>query len=279
MEITGKFDKRKAETSRASSGKSSREQHGTSQVAVVVSDKSDFAPDIHQVILLEPCYGLALVAKDGGGSELNYSEAVEVQDFQGIYYFKSGCLQLGYTNSMPYDHPLDRQGHIASILHSGTAAYSSFIGLVASGIPITTRVESRDIHHQYFDIIGTIPGQDDHNIWGSLHFLPLVTKVFLPHYDSGTFLSHLAEGEYGFDIKGSNCINMYQMYVVVPTVRHGIPHVGVGVVFQCSSLHVGDIEDCTIFLKTFFAHCESSVNGAPSQAFFLRKRREMGPLC
>ena len=103
--------------------------------------------------------------------------------------------------------------------------------------------------------------------------------MFLPHYDSGTFLSHPAEGEYGFDIIGSNCIDMYQMYVVVPTVCCGIPYVGVGLVYRCSSLHVGDIEDCTIFLKTLFTCCESSVDVVPSQAFFLRKRRELGPLC
>ena len=92
MEITGKVNKRKAETSRAGSGEPSGEQQGTSQVTVVDLDQSDFAQDIHQVILSEPCYGLPLIAKDGGGSELNYSEAVKVQDFQGIYYFESGCL-------------------------------------------------------------------------------------------------------------------------------------------------------------------------------------------
>ena len=68
MEITGKVSKRKAETSRASGGKPSGEQLGTSQVTVVVLEESDFAPDIHQVIPLEPCCGLPLVAKDGGGS-------------------------------------------------------------------------------------------------------------------------------------------------------------------------------------------------------------------
>ena len=208
MKITGEVGNRKAETSRAGSGEPSGEQPGTSQVTVVVSEESDFTPDIHQVIPLEPCCGLPLIAKVGGGSELNYSEAVQVQYFQGIYYFKSGCLQPGYTNSMPYDHPLDQQGHIAAILHSGTAAYSSYIGLVASGISITTRVENSDIHQQYFDIVGTISGQDHHKIWGSLHFLPIVSNMFLPRYNSGTFLSHLAEGEYGFDILGSNCIDM-----------------------------------------------------------------------
>ena len=70
VEITGKVGKREAEASRASSGEPSREQPVTSQVTVVDSEESDFAPDIHQVIPLEPCYGLPLVAKDGGGSEL-----------------------------------------------------------------------------------------------------------------------------------------------------------------------------------------------------------------
>ena len=107
MEITGEVSKRKAETSRATGGEPSGEQLGTSQVTVVVSEESDFTPDIHQVIPSEPCCGLPLVAKDGGGSKLNYSEVVQVQHFQGIYYFESVCLQPGYTNSMPYDHQLD----------------------------------------------------------------------------------------------------------------------------------------------------------------------------
>ena len=60
MEITDKVNKRKAETYRAGSGEPSGEQLGTSQVTVIVSEESDFAPDIHQVIPLEPCYGLPL---------------------------------------------------------------------------------------------------------------------------------------------------------------------------------------------------------------------------
>ena len=112
----------------------------------------------------------------------------------------------------------------------------------------------------------------------AFHFLPLVSNVFLPCYESGTFLSHLAEGEYSFDILGSNCIDMYQMYMVVSTIRGGIPYVGVGLVYRCSNLHIGNIKDCTIFLKTFFTRCESSVHVAPSQAFFLRKSRELGPV-
>ena len=89
------------------SAKPTGEQPETSQVAVVISGEIDFAPDTHQMILSEPHYGPPLVAKDSGGFKLSYSETVQVQQFQGIYYFESGCLQLGYTNSMPHDHPLD----------------------------------------------------------------------------------------------------------------------------------------------------------------------------
>ena len=92
MEITGKVSKRKAETSQTGSGEPSGEEPGISQVIVVVLEESDFTPDIHQVIPLEPCCGLPMVAEDGGGSKLNYSEVVKVQHFQGIYYFKSSCL-------------------------------------------------------------------------------------------------------------------------------------------------------------------------------------------
>ena len=68
-------------------------------------------------------------------------------------------------------------------------------------------------------------------ILGSLHFLPSVLNVFLSRYDLGTFLSHLAAGEYGFDIIGSPCIDIYQMYVVVPMFQGGIPYIGVGLVY------------------------------------------------
>ena len=124
-----------------------------------------------------------------------------------------------------------------------------------------------------------MPHPDTQGIWGSLHFLPLVSNVFLSCYDSRTFLSHITTGEYGFDIISSPCIDIYQMYIVVPMIQGGIPYVGVTLIYQSPSLIFGTNEDCTIFLKAFFAHCESSVNVAPSQAFFLQKRREVGPLC
>ena len=69
-------------------------------------------------------------------------------------------------NTMPYDHPLDQQGHITSALHSGVAAYSSYIGLIASGILFLQKKETghRFDELHYFDVVRTVPHSDAHGI-------------------------------------------------------------------------------------------------------------------
>ena len=121
----------------------------------------------------------------------------------------------------------------------------------------------------YFDITGMIPPIANHGIWGFLPFLPLVSNVFLACYDSGTFLSHLTEGGYGFDVLGSPGIDMYQMYVVAPMVKVGMTYIGVGLIYKPHGLFSGGIKRCATFLRTFFGRCEHEVDVAPSQAYFL----------
>ena len=201
--------------------------------------------------------------------------------FQGIYYHESGDIRPGYTGASPFDYPLDHQGHVASKLHLGTAAYSSYIGLVSTGI-VYPQQEDPNIQinqYNYFDIIGSIPPIANHGIWGCLHFLPLVSNVFLARYDSGTFLSHLTDGGYGFDAIVLPGIDMYQMYIVAPMVKAGMTYIGVGLIHKPHGLFAGDVERCTTFLRAFFDRCESEINVAPSQAYFFQKRRGVGPLC
>ena len=98
-------------------------------------------------------------------------------------------MKPGYTGASPWDHPLDQQGHVASKLHSGVAAYSSYIGLVSTGI-VYPQLEDETVkidQYNFFDVIGTVPLPVYHGIWGCLHFLPMVSNVFLVRYDSGCF--------------------------------------------------------------------------------------------
>ena len=95
-----------------------------------------------------------------------------------------------------------------------------------------------------------IPSVTNHNIWGCLHFLPLVLNIFLARYDSGTCLSHLTEGGYDFDVLGSPGIDMYQMYIVAPMVKVGMTYIGVGLIYKPHGLFARGIKRCATFLRT-----------------------------
>ena len=49
--------------------------------------------------------------------------------------------------------------------------------------------------------------------------------------------------------------------------------------YKPHGLFAGDVERCATFLRTFFNRCESEIDVASSQAYFLQKRRGVGPLC
>ena len=56
-------------------------------------------------------------------------------------------------------------------------------------------------------------------------------------------------------------------------------YVRVGLIYKPHGLFAGNIKRCATFLRTFFNRCESEIDGVPSQAYFLQKRRSGGPLC
>ena len=241
-------------------------------LAMVVSNDNEFADDPHQIIPTEEVFTVPAFPQENlEGFDERYLLPAEVTAFGGIYYHESGDVRPSYTGVSPFHYPLDHQGHVASKLHSGTAAYSSYIGLILTGI-VYPQQEDPAVpinQYSYFDIISTIPPITNHIIWGCLHFLPLVSNVFLACYGSGTFLSHLTEGGYGFDVLGSPGIDMYQMYIVAPMVKVGIIYIGVGLIYKLHGLFPGGIKRCATFLRTFFNRCESEIDVAPSQAYFL----------
>ena len=60
----------------------------TSQLALIISEESEFADDPHLVIPTEDCYGLPLIQRQCGGFECNYRNPAEVEEFQQIYYYE-----------------------------------------------------------------------------------------------------------------------------------------------------------------------------------------------
>ena len=81
------------------------------------------------------------------------------------------------------------------------------------------------------------------------------------------------------NVLGLPGIDMYQMYIVAPMVKAGMTYIGVGLICKPHGLFTGGIKRCATFLRTFFNRCESRIDVASSQAYFLQKRRGVGPLC
>ena len=165
-----------------SNGQDPNEQRqGVSHLALVINDDK-FTDNPHQIIPTEDAFTLPFLLRQGmEGFDRGYLLPAEVTAFIGIYYHKSGDVRPGYTSASPWDFPLDHQGHIASKCHSGIAAYSSYIALVSTGI-VYPQQEDPDIKinkYNYFDIIGTVPPPANHGISGCLHYLLLVSNVFL----------------------------------------------------------------------------------------------------
>ena len=91
---------------------------------MIISDEDDFADDPHQNIPTEDDYALSFIWQEGEeGFLCEYVLPASIQGFRGTYYHESGDVKPGYTCTIPWDYPLDWQGHVAAKRHLGTAAY------------------------------------------------------------------------------------------------------------------------------------------------------------
>ena len=106
-----------------------------SHLALYISDDDEFTDDPHQIIPSEDTFTLPyLLRQNLEGFDHGYLLPAEVTGFRGTYCHKPGDVRPCYTGASPWDCPLDCQGHVASRLHFSVAAYSSYIGLVSTGI-------------------------------------------------------------------------------------------------------------------------------------------------
>ena len=142
-------------------------KQGVTHLTMVVSDDDEFTNDPHQIIPTQEVFTVPTFPReDLEGFNEGYLLPAEVTTFQGIYYHESGDVKPSYTGPFPFDYPLDHQGYVASKLHWGTAAYSSYIGLVLTGIVYPQQDDPAIPIDQcgYFDITGIIPPITNHGI-------------------------------------------------------------------------------------------------------------------
>ena len=156
-----------------------------SHLAMYISEDDKFADNPHHTILIDDIFALPFLLRQNlEGFDCGYYLLVQLVAFRGTYYHESGDVRPCYTGASPFNYPLDQQGHVALKLHYGVAAYSSYIGLVVTEITYSQESDSNDpntkvVWLSYFNIAGSILLAAHHDIWGCLHYLPLISNVFL----------------------------------------------------------------------------------------------------
>ena len=167
------------------------------------------------------------------------------ENFQGLFLPKSGApglLTCGYHHTNLRDHPLYCPGHSYTEGSDRVGMYPTWFGLVETGIGYTETVHivrrRKEKHHtairKYDDLFKQTGYQAVAvDTWSGLHFLPLITSVFLSCHKKSSFMNQLDSSIFGFDkCKGqlfddqinekyvaSN--NPYQAYVIAPIVKGG----------------------------------------------------------
>ena len=128
--------------------------------------------------------------------------------------------------------------------------------------------------------------------WGGLHFLPLITTVFLFHHEKNSFVSQLDGSVFGFDrckgtilfddqmdVRGVASTDPYQAESASsPIVKGGFWYVGVDLVFKPATIAAGCITKCKMFLNSFFSSCGDLPDMEPREVYLLRKCWDVEPL-
>ena len=111
--------------------------------------------------------------------------------------------------------------------------------------------------------------------YSSLHFLSLVTNLFLLRVTLEVFNSLLQQRSFSNLNPEHHTTDPYEAYLVVPVVVDGVQFIGVGIVTKSYDLPTGDANDCITFLQGFMSywknHTRSQDESGSSRVFLMSK--------
>ena len=224
------------------------------------------------------------------------------ENFQGLFLPKPGTpglLTCGYHCTSLRDQPLHCCGHSYTEGSYRVGMYPTWLGLVETGVGYTETVcivrrgkeKHRTAVRKYNDLFKQSGYQAaTMDTWGGLHFLPLITSVFLSHHEKSSFMNQLDSGVFGFDkCKGhlfddqtdeksvaSN--DPFKAYMIAPIIKSGFHYVGIGLVYKPALISSGHIAKCKMFLDSFFLLCGDLPDVEANKVYLLRKHQGVSPL-
>ena len=163
------------------------------------------------------------------------------ENFQGLFLPKPGApgiLTCGYHCTSLRDHRLHCRGYSYTEGSDRVGMYPTQLGLVETGVGYTETVcivrrgkeKCCTAIRKYNDLFKQSGYQAAAvDTWDGLHFLPLITLVFLSPHKKSSFVNQLDSGVFGFDKwkatgnqtdeKSVASNDPYQAYVIIPIVK------------------------------------------------------------
>ena len=108
-----------------------------------------------------------------------------------------------------------------------------------------------------------------------MHFLPLVTNLFLPRVTLEVFNTLLQQWAFSDPIPNYHTTDPYKSYLVATVIVDGVQFLGVAVITKSYNLPNGDANSCVEFLQGFTSwwknHMESHKESGSGMAFLMSK--------
>ena len=120
------------------------------------------------------------------------------ENYQGLFIPKPGALDIltcGYHHTSLRDHLLHCQGHSYTEGSDRVGMYPTQLGLVETGVGYTETMHivrrGKARHHTAIRKYNDLSKQSDYlaatvDTLGGLHFLPLITSIFLSHHQKSS---------------------------------------------------------------------------------------------
>ena len=172
------------------------------------------------------------------------------------------------------------------LMPSQTASTPNRVGVMSTGleVPVPALIEGANQPIYQCDsmkfqdnvsLVARVIPKEFVSIYGNLHFLLLITNLFLPRVTLEVFNTLLQQWAFGDPIPDYHTPNLYESYLVTPVIVGGIQFLGVAVIRKSYNLPTRDANDCVGFLQGFTSwwmnHAESQEESRSAMAFLMSK--------
>ena len=172
---------------------------------------------------------------------------------------KGSVVICTYSGRDAFFVPLTQNRFMWLLVPSQTASAPNRVRVISTGleIPVSALIEgaNQPLYQHYsmkFQdnvlLVARVIPDEFVGTYSSLHFLPLVTNLFLPRVTLEVFNTLLQQWVFSDPNMDYHTTDPYEAYLIAPIIVDGVQSMGVVVIMKSYNLPPGDANNCVEFL-------------------------------